>query len=423
VQQIREEAFPAEHSAEGPSATIRLEQDLMAGHIRKRQNGAYQARWLDPEGREKSKTFHKKSEAEKHLVFVQNAILTGAYVDANAGKITVGQMAEEWLRAKVNLKESTLTVYRHALDGHVRPRWGDVPLSRVAHSAVQAWVASLSASGLAGATVRKIHLVLSGVLDLAVRDRRINANPAAKVHLPRSHSKERHYLTAAQVELLAFKASALPSSRPRRATDAAFGQYRLVILLLAYSGLRWSEAAALKVRNVDIIGRRVHVVEGVTEVDGSRLVWGTPKSHERRAVPLAPFLADMLAVHLQGKRPDELVFTSPEGGVMRNRNARRAWFDRAAKAIDVPGLTPHDLRHTAASLAVSTRTNVLTIQRMLGHASAAMTLDIYADLFDSDLDELGAGLDALRGTAASQSPRTSDGHQGEELILISSSND
>ncbi len=151
-----------------------------------------------------------------------------------------------------------------------------------------------------------------------------------------------------QVEQLADAAATLPTNRPRRASDAAFAQYRLVVLVLAYSGLRWSEVAALRVGRVDIMRRRIDVAEAVTEVDGARLAWGTPKSHEARSVPLPRFLVDDLARHVVGKSASDLVFTSPDGEVMRNRNARRAWFDRAAAAIGERGLTPHELRHTAA---------------------------------------------------------------------------
>ena len=93
------------------------------------------------------------------------------------------------------------------------------------------------------------------------------------------------------------------------------------------------------------------------------------------------------------------MFTTVNGEVLRNRNARRSWFNRAAAAIGQPGLTPHELRHTAASLAVSSGANVKAVQRMLGHASAAMTLDIYADLFDSDLDAVADRLDETRAVA------------------------
>jgi integrase len=130
-----------------------------------------------------------------------------------------------------------------------------------------------------------------------------------------------------------------------------------------------------------------------------RIVLGTPKSHERRWVPIPRSLVDELVVAVAGKDRDDLAFTSPTGGVLRNRNARALWFDKAATEIGEPGLTPHELRHTAASLAVSAGANVKAVQRMLGHASAAMTLDRYADLFDDDLDAVADRLDAVRESA------------------------
>jgi integrase len=193
-----------------------------------------------------------------------------------------------------------------------------------------------------------------------------------------------------------------------------------VVLVLAYCGLRWSEVAGLKVGRVDLLRRRLDVAEAVTAVNGARLVWGTPKTHETRSVPLPRFLVDDLAVHLAGKAPDDLVFTAPDGGVMRNRNARRAWFDRAASAIGETGLTPHELRHTAASLAVSAGANVKAVQRMLGHASAVMTLDRYADLFDDDLDAVGDRLDAVRAAAAALALPEGDIHDldGSRRVAI-----
>jgi integrase len=89
---------------------------------------------------------------------------------------------------------------------------------------------------------------------------------------------------------------------------------------------------------------------------------------------------------MAGRKPADLVFTSPKGMVLRNLNFRRGFFDPAALEAGLPGLTPHELRHTTASLAVSVGANVKAVQRMLGHKSAAMTLDVYSGLFDGDLD-------------------------------------
>ena len=133
----------------------------------------------------------------------------------------------------------------------------------------------LSERGLAGASVRKAHAVLSGILGLAVKDRRLPGNPALGVALPPLQSKRRRYLTAHLVERLA----------------NAAGAGRVPVLVLAYCGLRWSELAALRVRNVDLLRRRLNIEQAVTEVNGAQIVWGTPKSHEARSVPLPRFLA------------------------------------------------------------------------------------------------------------------------------------
>lgn len=117
------------------------------------------------------------------------------------------------------------------------------------------------------------------------------------------------------------------------------------------------------------------------------------------------FLTDELSALMVGKARDELVFTDMRGGVLRNSNYRARVFTPAVAACQMtdpsfPTITPHDLRHTAASLAVSAGANVKALQRMLGHAKASMTLDTYADLFDADLDGVADSLDAAIRIAA-----------------------
>ena len=250
---------------------------------------------------------------------------------------------------------------------------GDLRLSEISHADVVAWINELT---LAPATVRYVHRVLALMLELAVQDGRMARNAAKGVKLPRPQLSEKRYLTHEQVAALA---------------DAC-GNHRLVVLVLAYCGLRWGELAALRTRRIDLLRRRIEVAASVTEVRGT-LIWGAPKNNQRRSVPVPRTLVDDLAVHLAAKAPDDLAFTGGRGGVLRNLNWRRDVFDAAAVSVGLLGLTPHELRHTAASLAVSAGANVKAVQRMLGHASAAMTLDVYSGLFDDDVDEVAARLD------------------------------
>lgn len=232
------------------------------------------------------------------------------------------------------------------------------------------------------ATVRKVHRVLSRVFALAVKDGRLARNPAAGVNLPRVVEGERRYLTHEQTVTLA----------------ELCGPYRLVVLFLAYTGVRWGEMAALCVGRLDLMRRRAEIAQSVTPVRGV-LTWGRPKGHERRAVPIPRFLVGELAVHVAGKDPGGLVFTGERGGVLRAQVFQRAAFTAAAETLGVPGLHPHELRHTAASLAIAAGANVKVVQTMLGHKSATMTLDLYGHLFPDQLDEVADALDAAHESA------------------------
>jgi len=111
-------------------------------------------------------------------------------------------------------------------------------------------------------------------------------------------------------------------------------------------------------------------------------------------VPVPRFLRDEFTEQIAGRTQDGLVFTAPWGGVLRVQNFRRGSFDKAARQVGLDGLTPHELRHTAASLAISAGANIEAVQAMLGHASATLTLDRYGHLFGDDLDAVADRLDA-----------------------------
>jgi len=368
--------------------------------IGRRADGQWCARYRDSAGKEHARHFGRKIDAQYWLDSVTTAVQTGAYVDPKAGRLTVGEWAPAWLAAQAQLKPTTRSRYQGILNTHVLPRWGGMRLADVSHAQVQGWVAQLGHGGLAPASVRKTFRVLSLVFALAAKDARLARNPCTGVKLPRPAPASRRYLTHAQVAQLAEATSEreLGTRAPKVERHAA-KSYRLVVLVLAYCGLRWGELAALRVSSLDLLRRRIQIAESVVEVDGV-LTWGAPKAHERRSVPVPAFLADQLAAHVAGRARDELVFTGVRGGgVLRNRVFRHAAFDRAATATGLTGLAPHALRHTAASLAVSSGANVKAVQRMLGHASAAMTLDIYADLFEDDLDTVADRLDAAARAA------------------------
>jgi integrase len=169
--------------------------------------------------------------------------------------------------------------------------------------------------------------------------------------------------------------------------------------------MRWGEAVALQVEDVDLLRRRIRVTRAMAEVRGKAVI-GTPKDHERRDVPVPAFLVDDLAELLAGRSKTDLVFPSPKSHILRNGNFRRNVFDAAAERAGVDGVTPHGLRHTAASLAIQAGATVVVVSRMLGHSSPKVTLDVHAHLFADDLDTVADRLHDARARASAEQMRT-----------------
>lgn len=345
----------------------------------------YRVLYRKPDHKQAQKRgFARKRDAELFLASVEVSKARGEFIDASAGRATIGELAVAWLSTRTNLKPSSLRPLEIAWRLHVEPRWGARSVVEVRHSDVQAWVTALADEKSATTTLRA-YGVLAAVLDIAVKDRRIPANVARGVSLPRKVGKEHVYLSHEQVDALASHS----------------GERRTLVLTLAYTGLRWGEAIGLRVKDLDMLRRRINVTVNAVEVGGVIEV-GTPKTHKRRSVAFPAFLADLLARQCEGKGREDLVFSDEHGGHLRRTRVSegsRSWFKTALVQAGLSPMTLHDLRHTAASLAVSSGANVKAVQRMLGHASAAMTLDVYSDLFDDDLNAVASALDEAREVA------------------------
>ena len=142
---------------------------------------------------------------------------------------------------------------------------------------------------------------------------------------------------------------------------------------------------------------------------------GEPKTHERRQVPLPAFLCEPLGRLMEAKARDALLFTTTTGSPLDRGNWSQRVLDAACREAGIDRITPHDLRHTAASLAVASGANVKGVQRMLGHSSAALTLDTYAGLFDGHLDEVAERMNegamrAMQRASAHHLPTDAGGH-------------
>jgi len=346
----------------------------------------YMVKYRTPDRQQTTKRgFRTKRDAEQWLNKMEYEKSTGQFIHPMAGKVTVGELGPEWLARKKHLKPSSLQPLKSAWRNHVEPVWGDRQISSIRHTEVQAWTTELhhgdEANGVpakSATVVIRAYGILSGILDDAVKDNLLSRNPADGVEMPKKQKSPNVYLTHEQVHRLAGE-SAHPD----------------IVLILSYCGLRWGELAALRVKDVNQLKRRLEISRNAVKVGGDFHV-GTPKTSEIRSVSYPKFLDQYIRAACAGKHPDDLLFTNDEGKFLtapKVYEGSRSWLTGALRRAKLPMLTPHDFRHTAASLAVQAGANVKAVQRLLGHKSAAMTLDVYADLFDSDLDDVAEALD------------------------------
>lgn len=337
----------------------------------------WRAVWTE-DGTERKKSFRAKDAAQAHLTYIDHNQRSGTYVSKDLGRVYIGVLLDEWFAAQLHLKPSTRNETAGDLDRHIRPYWGDRIIADIRRADVQAWVAGLD---LAPTTVATLHGRFRTFLNWAVEEGRISASPAVGVKLPPKTQRPHTYLKPAQVALLA---------------DSIQPHYSGFIWGLALTGMRMGELTELRFGDIDRGRKRATVSRAVVWVKGTAIV-GTPKSNKPREVPLT---SKVLSVMGEGASGD-LIFTSARGQRIRPTNFRWTHMKAAVKAACAadpsfpPGLYPHDLRHTAASLAVSAGANIKALQRMLGHAKATHTLDLYAGLFDSDLDDVADRLDGM----------------------------
>lgn len=347
----------------------------------------YEVRYRKPDGTPTGKRgFKRKMDADAWgAANVTTAKTTGAYIDPQAGRRRIEDFWEPWIAAKkTRCKPSYIKSLEDTWRPHIKPKWGMREVQSITHDEVQKWITALSGERSASVVLRA-EGILKALLEAARRDKCIHDNPCDGLSLPRKTGRKHVYLTASELERLADQC----------------GWRRLIILTLGLCGLRWGELVALRVEDVDLQRDRLAISKSITRV-GSRMVETDPKTHEKRVTMFPAVLLPALKAQCADRSPTDFLFTAPDMpfdepmGNGWNPTRKDGWFASALRKAGISGkMTLHDLRHTAASLMVQSGANVKTVQRQLGHKSAAMTLDTYADLFDADLDDLSARMGEL----------------------------
>jgi integrase len=355
--------------------------------VHKQPSGHYKARYRDPNGRTRSKTFARKLDAEQFLTSIDHSKLLGAYIDPRAGRVTFGEYAEQWRAIQVHRASTAAQVETH-LRRHVLPFLGHRPLAAIRQSELQAWVKGRS-EVLEPATVEVVCRYVVAILRSAVQDRVIVSNPAVGIRLPKVELRRIEPLAVETVQALGV---AVPD------------RYRALVVWAAGTGMRQGECFGLTVDRVDFLRRQVTVDRQLVLEPKTGPAFGPPKTAASyRTIPLPPVVIDALAVHLRdfAPGPDGFVFTGANDGPIRRTRFSDVWRP-AVKAAGAPeGTGFHALRHFYASLLIRAGESVKVVQARLGHASAAETLNTYAHLWPDSEDRTRAAIESALGTSRS----------------------
>lgn len=346
--------------------------------IRKRSEqdgGGYQVRYQGSDRKAHARTFRRKVDAQRFARSVEVDKDRGQWADPRLGKVTFGQFSQEWCEANLgSLKPSTRAGYESLLRTHLLPTFGPLALSSLRRQDVERFLTTKITGGLSRSRTGQCLRLLKLILGSAVQNGYITVSPTTGVRAPRGTKREIRPLDASQIARLVAE---IPP------------EYRPLVLTLAYTGIRWGEALALRWGRVDLDRRRLEIRESASEVGG--IHYGPTKTYAARSVPIPAFLADVLP---RGPAA-ELVFTTPTGRPIRNANFRQKVWLPALERAGFPAMRIHDLRHTCAALLIKQGHSSKSIQQHLGHSSIVVTMDTYGHLFPDEQEKIAASLDAL----------------------------
>ncbi len=358
--------------------------------------GSWQARWRDPQGKQKQQCFPIDEGGYKaavaHLEKVRDQVRSRTYSDPKRGEITLATWWEKWWAAQPDRAVTTTNRKLSNWNAHIKPKWGEWRLCDLEYIELQAWITK----GVKGYhTRKKVHEVLNSLLRAAVKDgRRIPFNPAADLDIGEAPAKHPDDVRPPTREQVALIIEQLPM------------YYKPLVVFLEHTGMRWGEATGLRWENVDLDANHLKVKEVLSDDQGRLFRKPAPKSVAGfRTVPVTPQAAGAVRTMVDRWRPaesvtpigddpydlasNELVFRGPQGGVLTRHNFRRVWVPAikdAGLARKVKNLETgrmewwprvHDLRHVFATWLKELGIDEKDTQTVMGHERGSKVTWIY----------------------------------------------
>ncbi|MDB5910654.1 MAG: Site-specific recombinase XerD, partial [Massilia sp.] len=295
------------------------------GRVRELPSGRWQARYPGPDGKDRpaTKTFPDRTAAERWLTLKEAEILSGDWLNPDAGRVSFKEYAEAWVSERPGLRVKTIERYEAVVRLHLVPTFGALGVSDIKDPHVRRWRKKLVDAGVGEATLAKAYRLLKAIMNTAVGDGLIKRNPCQIKGGGSENAPERPVLSIGEVYTLA---------------EVIQPRFRALVLLTMFGNLRWGEAVSLRRKDLDLDARTVRIERTLIEVAGSPLHFGPPKTEAgTRTLPVPSVIVPELRSHLErfAQTGEEgLIFVGAKGAMLRRAGFRRIWL----KALTDAGL-------------------------------------------------------------------------------------
>jgi len=334
------------------------------GGVDRLPSGRYRVRVLDPATRQRVSvgTYRTKAEAEHAFNKAAADQARGGWVVPEHGRVTLEAYADQWLASRLTTKGEPLRprvqeLYESELRLHIGPWLGHLSLNQLNTASVRTWYATMLDEGPGANTRAKCYRLLRAILNTAVEDGLIVANPCTIKGAGVEPNRERSVPSVEVVYALA---------------DEMQPRFRALVLLAAFGGLRRGELLGLARRHVDLLHKTVTVERQRQQTLRGESLVGPPKTEAgSRTIAIPSQIVAALDEHLRAfgePGPDGFVFVGVNGGPLRQHVLQTEWA-RAREVVGVPELHLHDLRHFAGTVAATTGAGTKELMHRLGHVS------------------------------------------------------
>ncbi len=299
------------------------------------------------------------------------------YANPHAGKTKLSMVYQDWKKTESRLKPKTRKTYDSLWKCLVEPMWGNRQISNITKAEVKNWLneaTSITGNKVSPSRMRQSLFVLSALLKHAVEMELINKNVLGDLRsiLPKlNEPTKKRTIEREELERLANEC----------------GEYKLLIFVAGYLGLRWAELVALVPEDFDFKNKSIQINKTMSEVNG-RFELVTTKSGQSRTVPILEFFQHELMEKVVATPAGKPVFHSAEGCYLRSSNFARRVFIPALERAELPKITFHDLRHTAISHQIEGGADIVSVSKVAGHSNPATTLRIYAHELDRSQENI-----------------------------------